>query len=351
MKVRLVCYENVGEWIIGKFASRLNEELQALGINSEISKFPDPHADVNHHLIYLGYDPLTSSPMDTLMVTHIDTVYKTRLLRGQLQNADMGICMSRHTMEKLAAAGFPRHKLCHVHPAHDGAIRPRPLLIGITTRVYADGRKREYFLEKLCRGISPDDFSFWIMGQGWEAAVAGIQTLGFSVDYQAEFDGRLYQRTMPALDFFLYFGLDEGSMGFLDALAAGVKTIATPVGYQADLSARITYKVRTFSDLENAFSAIARERKTSAAAVAFWTWENYARKHLLIWEYLLGGRHRDALERSRALFPDGLATLNDERPLLPQRLFRRMFFFTAVAGNSLKRRWRRISGKGPGERR
>ena len=344
MKVRLVCYENVGEWIIGKFASRLNEELQALGADSEIGISPDPQADVNHHLLYLGYENRKTS-IDTLMVTHIDTMYKMRLLRKQLKTAESGICLSRDTMAKLVSAGLPRHKLCYIHPAHDGIIKSRPLLIGITCRVYGDGRKREYFLEKICRLIKPSDFRFWIMGRGWDSEVAKIRTLGFSVDYHAEFDGRLYDLTIPALDYFLYFGLDEGSMGFLDALAAGVKTIATPVGYQADLSARITFKIRNFSDLENVFDTINSERKISAAAVAAWTWENYARKHLLLWDYLLDGRDKGFLERNRGQFPDGLATLNNKEPFLPKRLFRKVIFLKAIVANSLKRRFGRISGK------
>ena len=291
MKVRLVCYENIGDWIIGKFASRLNEELQSLGVHSEIGKTSDPGADVNHHLIYLGYDNLKSS-IDTLMVTHIDNMYKMRLLRKQLKTAALGICMSRNTMDNLVSAGFPRQQLSYIHPAHDGNIRPRPFLLGITCRIYKDGRKREYFLEKLCRRISPDDFRFWIMGGGWDSEVAKIRALGFSVDYHAEFDSRLYNLTIPALDFFLNFSLDEGSMGFLDALAAGVKTIVSTVGYQSDLSEKITFKIRNFSDLANAFDTIARERKISVEAVSTWTWERYARKHLEIWQYLL--HHRDA---------------------------------------------------------
>lgn len=308
MKVRLVCYENVGEWILGKFASRLNEELQALGVNSEIGKTSDPRADINHHLIYLGFDNRKSS-VDTLMVTHVDNVYTMRLLRKQLKTAELGICMSRNTMANLISAGLPRQKLCFIHPAHDGTIRPQPFLVGITCRIYKDGRKREYFLEKLCRTIKPDDFRFWIMGSGWDPVVAEIRALGFSVDYHAEFDSRLYHLTIPTLDFFLYWGLDEGSMGFLDALAAGVKTIVTPVGYQADLSARITYKVRNFSDLKNAFAAIARERQGSIAEVAAWTWERYARKHLEVWEYLLHNRDGETMRKISGNDTDGVRSI------------------------------------------
>jgi len=345
MNVRLVCYETAGEWIISKFASRLNDELRGLGVNSEIGSSPDPRAEVNHHLLYLGYDGRETS-MNTLMVTHIDTVYKMRTLRNQLAHAEMGICMSRHTMSKLAAAGFPQHKLCYVHPAHDGMIRPRPLLIGITCRVYQDGRKREHFLEKLCRLVDPGDVRFWIMGQGWDAEVAKVRQLGFAVEYHADFDGRLYNASIPALDYFMYFGMDEGSMGVLDALAAGVKTIVTPVGYQADLSRKLTFTIRNFSDLAAAVDSIIRERKSSMEAVAGLTWENYARKHLLIWQYVLGGRDRGFLERNRSRFPDGLAALGDKKSFLPKRWLGKAVFFRSIAGNSLKRRFRKLQEKG-----
>lgn len=345
MKVRLVCYENVGEWIIGKFASRLNEELQRLGVNSEIGKSSDPCADVNHHLIYLGYDNLKSS-IDTLMVTHIDTVYTMRLLRNQLKTAELGICMSRDTMANLVSAGLPRHKLCYIHPAHDGTIKPRTLLVGITCRVYKDGRKREYFLEKLCRVISPEDFRFWIMGSGWDSEVAKIRELGFTVDYYAEFDSRLYNLTISTLDYFLYFGLDEGSMGVLDALAAGVKTIVTPVGYQADLSTRITYKVRNFSDLKNAFASITRERKGPIEEVATWTWERYARKHLEVWQYLLHNRDGKYLRKISGNDTDGVRSIfsSSVRGNFWQGI---NFRFKAIK-NSLSRRIKNMQNRFPG---
>ena len=342
MKVRLVCYENVGDWIVGKFAAKLNEGLLALGVRSDIGQAADSDADVNHHLLYLGYENRKTS-LDTLMVTHIDSVHKMKLLRRQLESAALGICMSRRTMTDLLAAGLRRDKLCVVHPAHDGHIKPRPLRVGITCRTYADGRKREYFLEELCRRIGPADFRFWIMGRGWGTVVSAIRKLGFRVDYDEEFDSRRYESAIPDLDYFLYFGADEGSMGFVDALAAGVKTIVTSVGYQADLVEHITHPIAGVEDLVAAFTAIASERSRLTAPVAGWTWENYARKHLRIWEYLMSGRSGEYWSRYAREFPDGLASLNTEDS---PRLKQRVRFLGRIVKNSLRQRWQRRIRRG-----
>lgn len=48
MKVRIVCYENVDLWILGKFAKKLNENLLSLNIESSIGYEPDLSADINN---------------------------------------------------------------------------------------------------------------------------------------------------------------------------------------------------------------------------------------------------------------------------------------------------------------
>src|SRR5512141_2146059 len=117
MKVRIVCYEDVHAWILGKFALRLNDNLLRMGVKSDISKVPDPQADINHHIIYYNYDG-NKTTTETVMITHIDTAVKIELLRMQLSNAAMGICMSMDTVRQLAAVGLPRERLCFINPAH-----------------------------------------------------------------------------------------------------------------------------------------------------------------------------------------------------------------------------------------
>jgi len=193
-------------------------------------------------------------------------------------------------MDQLSASGIPREKLCFVNPAHDNIIRPRKTVIGLTSKIHADGRKRENHLVEIAEKISPDDFMFKIMGAGWESIVDSLTTMGFAVEYYDHFDYDTYVSLVPTFDYYLYLSFDEGSMGYLDALAAGVKTIVTPQGYHLDASGGITYPVNSTGDIVAAFEKIAEEKRSIVRSVSSWTWSDYAKKHVAIWEYLMKGR-------------------------------------------------------------
>ncbi len=285
MKVNIVCYQDINKWIIGKIAKKLHEELRKLSIDSKISSEPDYQADINHHLIYNNYKGQKTT-VDTVMVTHVDSLELLHLLKNNLRNAQMGICMSKHTVELLANAGIERKKLSYVNLAHDGVFKPQKIVIGITTNLYADYRKREYFLPKLCERINPDEFRFIIMGEGWQPIVNAITSKGFTVDYHDNFNYDIYVTIVPTFDFYLYFGLDDGSMGFIDALAAGVPTIVTPQGFNLDAPNGLTHPFTTLQELVEVFESIAEKKRSLIRSVSAWTWDNYARKHLEIWQFL-----------------------------------------------------------------
>jgi hypothetical protein len=287
MRVRLVCYEDVHKWILGKFALKLEEHLTKQGIKIDIDRKPDVTADVNHHIFYGGYGSVVSS-LDTLMITHIDSIRKIAQLKNQLKSAKMGICMSNETMVNLTKLGIPPSKLCYVNPAHDGIIKPRRLIIGITCRVQIDGRKRENFVGKLSDKLNPEDFEFIIMGEHWTPYVNKLRDKGFTVTYYDTFIYHKYIEIIPILDYYLYMGLDEGQMGFLDALSAGVKTIVTPQGYHLDAKNGITHPFTSFDELVEVFNSISNERMQLTNSVAKWSWSEYAQRHLEIWNFLLG---------------------------------------------------------------
>lgn len=293
MKVRIVNYDTHA-WILVKFARKLHEHLADLDVDVELAQEPSRRADINHHIIYLNYDGRKYST-DTLMFTHFVLPWEMELARVQLGNAALAFCMSDHTIGRLARDGFPRHKLAVAHPGQDGVIRPRPLVLGLTTRLYQDGRKREHLLKDIAPHISPDDFRFQIMGDGWTEIVRHLRQQGFQVDYWIHFDYDRYCQLMPSLDYYLYFGQDEGSMGFLDALAAGVPTIVTPQGFHLDVPDGITHPFETLGDLVSILTKIAQDHLQRSHLVASWTWENYARQHLRAWTELLERReHVDA---------------------------------------------------------
>ncbi|HTF21180.1 MAG TPA: hypothetical protein VK658_24055 [Chryseolinea sp.] len=288
MRVRIVSYEDINAWILGKFARRLHEELLKLGVEVDIANKIDAAADINHHIIYLGYDEQQEhSAIDTLMVTHVDNLRKLDIVKRQLNVAKLGICMSKPTADELATAGIPVEKLNYINAAHDGVIVPKKYNMGITSKVQPDGCKREGMLLSLCERVSPEDFRFTIMGMGWEDIIEAIRKRGFEVRYYNDFNYDEYVKLIPTLDYYLYFGQDEGSMGFIDALAAGVKTIVTPQGYHLDAPGGITHPFNEIHELVDIFNQLAAERRSLINSVSTWTWRDYAIKHVEVWEHLL----------------------------------------------------------------
>jgi glycosyltransferase involved in cell wall biosynthesis len=286
MKINIVCYEDPETWICGKIARRLNEALGKLGHASCIQRVVDPSADINHHVIYLNYMP-ASDGNHTLMVTHVDDALKVRMLERSLMTAKAAICASSESVRRLTALGVDGNKLSYSSIAHDGKALERKYVIGITTRLYPDGRKNERYLQRLVEIIRPTDFEFKIMGFGWAPIVSELRKLRFHVDYWEDFDYETYIILMSKLDYFLYLGEDEGSAAFVDALAAGVKTIVIPQGMHLDAKEGITHGFKSFEDLRDIFSTLAEEKRTRTRAVESWTWENYAKDHLRVWEACL----------------------------------------------------------------
>jgi hypothetical protein len=286
MKVNLVCYEDIDSWVLGMMATRLRYAVLEHGISCNISKHPDSSADINHHICYINYDGQRTTA-ETLMITHIDTDTEFERVRFQLLVAEMGVCLSSETMGTLADRGLPRSKLCFINPAHDGDLPPRKIAIGLASRLYEDGRKREWILLEVAERISPNDFRFHIIGSGWEAIVERMRAKGFSVEYDSKFDKCCYAAMMSTIDYYVYLGVDEGSMGFLDALAAGVPTIVTPQGFHLDAPGGISHSFIEAPQLVGILAKLAEEKKARQRAVAAWTWGEHAHRHIALWECVL----------------------------------------------------------------
>jgi glycosyltransferase involved in cell wall biosynthesis len=336
MKVQLVCYEDIEKWILGKFAKNLNIELRKLGVDSNIGYSPDLAADINHHIIYLGYNGQKTTT-DTLMITHVDQLDKLNVLKDQLNQAQMGICMSNQTVQELATAGIPRSKLCFVDPAQDGIIKPRQTVIGLTTKVHPDGRKRENLVLALVQVIKPSEFRFKIMGEGWDEIVEKMRNLDFEVEHYDAFNYEQYVKLIPTLDYYLYCGNDEGQMGVIDALAAGVPTIITPQGYHLDIDGGIVYPIQSLNDMIRVFEEIAEKKRNLVRSVTDWTWANYAKKHLHIWQYLL--TKSASIPAEAGNFRDGLASVDSSENPSPKNLTKSISYKLRLLKDSYMRRY------------
>ena len=305
MKINVIYYE--GGWILYKFAKCVYDELIKLGYDATISKDFDPKADINHYFVPNFAEPINDKT--TFMITHVDTARKVEQIKIQTQKGGIGICMSLETKNKLVSYGIDPSKLCYINPAQDGQIKPKKVTLGFTHRVYDDCRKRESMILDICKKIKPEIFRFTIMGSGWETIVDELHKMGFETEYYPDFDKEKYNKLFETMDYYCYFGFDEGSMGYLDAVAAGVGTIVTPQGYHIDTEYKITYPVNTIDDIVSALLDIQAKKEVSLRFIDSWTWKNYTLKHIEIWKYMLGvGELKDILS-SRGWYTDGIYSL------------------------------------------
>lgn len=303
MKVNIVCQE--GTWIYRKFADRLAQYLENEKIEITVTGDTREDVDINHHIPCLNFRPY---PNDTLMITHIDDDKKVQILKKQLEVANMGICMSAETVSKLVEYGVARKKLCYINPAHDNVISPKKYTIGITHRCYDqyDLRKRTTAILDIIEGVEPAYFRFMIMGAGWDEIVAKMRSKGFEVVYYDDFIYDRYVSLMNEIDYYLFIGMDEGSMGYLDAMAAGVGTIVTPQGFHLDTDCNIDYPCVTIKQFRNAFLDLQNKRKEKVKAVEQWTWDSYAHKHLEVWNYILKRKNLNEIYHNQMLYQDGI---------------------------------------------
>lgn len=280
MRVNIANYEQgSNNGILSKYANKLNDYLLTLGVESRVSPVPSRDHQVNYHINYLPYKHENSpDTVNVLMITHIFENYKLSAIRKGMETADLGICMSNETMEKLIDWGIPKEKLTTILPAHDGH-RRRHQIVAILTNVYPDGCKREQMFVDLVKTLDYNKWAFRIMGSGWHEILAPLVADGLQVDYFAEFNYDIHKQILESSDYSLYFGKDEGSMGILDSANAGLKTITTNQGFHKDIG--IDYVFDTQEELNEIFKSLNKN------PVEDWTWENYAKNHVKAFEQCL----------------------------------------------------------------
>lgn len=147
------------------------------------------------------------------------------------------------------------------------------------------------------------------MGSGWNMIVDEIQKMGFEVEYYNMFNKELYKNLIKSLDYWIYYGFDEGAMGFLDALTAGIKTITTPQGFHLDAKDGLTYSCKTVDDFIKTLKQIQNDKKEISNIVKNWTWGEYARKHLEVWRYLTKTITLNDLYKHQSEYMDGIFSM------------------------------------------
>ena len=280
LRINLVNYEQAlgMDAILSKYARMMERELIDLGHKVKVSGKPEK-ADINHHLNFISYVP--SGGKDTTMITHVSgdknmtEEEKVNLVKNQLKTS-VGICMNQVLKDKLVKAGCDEKKLFVSGHAHD-SIQRRPILIAVCSNLYADGRKREEMFTKLVKQLpNQKDFVFRIMGKDWMRVLEPLRKIGIQVQWTDKFMGDLYEQLLCTSDYLLYTG-DEDSLAqsVIDAKQAGLRVIAPP---QKEFE--VEFPFNNQAELNSIFA------KFLENPVKDWTWENYTKQHIKVWEKL-----------------------------------------------------------------
>ena len=277
LKINIVNYEQgLGiNAILTKYAKNMERALVDLGHEVEVTDKP-VKADIHHHINYASYIP--SSGKDTTMITHITGDMQTEKekiekIKSSLKTST-GICFSKGMKDKLVKAGCDSKKLEVVLPAHDDLdIRPR--IVCLAYNIYPDGRKREEMFTKLIYSL-PDQqkFAFRIMGKGWMNVLEELVKEKLQVQLVKEFSGEFYRELLNTSDYLLYTGGEDAlPQSIIDAKYANMRIIAPP---QEDIE--VDFPFNNQKELNAIFAKIAEN------PVKDWTWTNYAKAHLKIWQ-------------------------------------------------------------------
>lgn len=312
MKVNIIYPQSEAGWIIYKFAKNVTDELTAMGIDVSLSTEFDSKSQINHYFVpnmgEYGIKKVLNG-RTSFMITHVDTMSKLDSIKKATEKGAIGICMSIDTRDKIIESGIKRNKICYINPAQDCELRPKKINLGFTHRLYNDNRKKNDLIVDICKEIDPKFFRFSIMGAGWDKIVRQLNEMGFEVDYYPEFEKNKYYDLILSLDYYCYFGFDEGSMGYLDAVAAGIRTIVTPQGYHLDTECEITHPVESKQDIVEVLQKLQREKMKHYRFIKTWTWKNYTLKHLEVWKYMLRCEDLNILLKNRGLYKDGIFSL------------------------------------------
>lgn len=281
LHVNIVNYEQaLGiDAILTKYSKQMQKALIDLGHDCTISDTPVLKTDVNHHINYISYQDCPT--VNTTMVTHFTSDMQSMDAKigkmKQLSKNCTGICFSQGVKDYLIREGVPKNKLEVVLPAHDSLPR-RPRLIFLAFKVYPDGRKREQMLVEACKRIKDvKKFIFRIIGPNWKPVLDELYKMGFQVYWQESFNLELYKEALDTSDYILYTGGEDAvAQCLIDAKQAGLRIIAP---HQEDIEVDVSF--RNQKELNAIFNKLEENK------VENWTWENYCKKHISIWEKLL----------------------------------------------------------------
>lgn len=211
-----------------------------------ISEAPMAYADIFHyHRPQLEKKGLRSPSVITIHfdLSDIDSWVNLDNFIDVLEEADKLICLNNGQHEMLKSLGI-NNSIVIPHGYNEDLFQKnkknfdasRKIVLGLISKRYARRVKGEAYLYDLVKLLSPEKFSFILVGQGRNEDAHFLRGLGFEVLVFEFLPYRMYPDIYKNIDFLLMLSMAEGGPANLpEALASGCPVLATNVGMVPDL--------------------------------------------------------------------------------------------------------------------
>jgi glycosyltransferase involved in cell wall biosynthesis len=269
--------------ILTRISEHLVQNLTSLVDTVTLSRVPGPGYDLIHQIYYRTAIPLKSTN-STVMVTHIDTRLKLKLVQWQIKRGLKMIYMSEHTASMVHDLQTPadRNYAVAVPPPAQPNAR-RKLVIGFFTNIYPDGRKRESELISALKEVDTSWVHIVLMGEGMDRLCSDLETLPVTFEHSPHFDVDKYLEMLGKIDLLVYTGRDDGAISILDAVNAGIPVIVPNTGFNLMLHNPLVTLVCDSHEMARALNQFLAPKQMLASCLPNEDFKSYARVHINFW--------------------------------------------------------------------
>jgi len=218
------------------------EEYQNDGTLHVTSTSPLPEADVYHfHRPHLE----EGLPPKSIVTVHHDLMDSDPWLdfsrfSKPYKDAARIVCLNSLQHQWLAARGYEQLEIIP-HGFNERFLRPcrrgdrSKVTLGLASRRYARRVKGEGLLFELAKRLSPDEFSFLLVGAGRTQEANFLGDFGFEARVYEHLPYRLFQQFYQEIDALLVLSWHEGGPACIpEAVSTATPIITTPVGMACD---------------------------------------------------------------------------------------------------------------------
>lgn len=335
-----IATENRG-WVIEKIMNRTIEQFERLGIEvlvGQDSCIGDVDAHFFMHFQHVEPCSKVCRAKRFVFVYHFDDIFKLLQIVALLWKNHYLLVISNETRNRINrfTLGIFSKKVFSVGIASDISNpgtwrRDTPLICGVSSHVYPDGRKNESWIVRICQSLDPSQIEFEFVGKRWDPIVRELRELGFRAIMfndkgNSDKDYSEVIERMKGWDLALYLGFDEGSLGILDAVLLGREVLVSLQGFHLELGLQEGELFRNYSEFERKIKARLSKRKSLVRLNSYYSWKEVGER---VFAILNDGERSNTQAREK----NGLLDISISR--YPNGL--RIWLFWINSAKSLKR--------------